>query len=69
MKLGQNVDILIYPTQLRLAHFYDHTTFTSLYLAEYVKNADPTHWVNLRLTIHARSSAIETPRGARTVQV
>ena len=26
-----------------------------------------THWVNLRLTIHARSSAIETPSGARTV--
>ena len=26
-----------------------------------------THWVNLRLTIHARSSAIETFSGARTV--
>ena len=28
-----------------------------------------THWVNLRLTIHARSSAIDTPSGAHTVHV
>ena len=28
-----------------------------------------THWVNLRLTLHARSSAIDTPSGARTVHV
>ena len=28
-----------------------------------------THWVNLRLTVHARSSAIETHSGARAVYV
>ena len=28
-----------------------------------------THWVNLRLTMHARSSAIDTLIGARTVHV
>ena len=28
-----------------------------------------THWVNLRLTLHAKSSAMETPSGALTVHV
>ena len=28
-----------------------------------------THWVNLRLTIHAQTNAIEIPSGACTVHV
>ena len=38
-----------------------------LVLAQNLFEGYTTHWVNLRLSIHARSSAIETPSGARTV--
>ena len=30
---------------------------------------DITNWVDLRLSIHAQSSAIDTPSGERTVHV
>ena len=48
-------------TEGGLAHEY------ACYGGSQKAQGEPTHWVNLRLTIHARSSAMETPSGARTV--